>query len=91
MEDALREKTGLYGVDDIDILNGDKIEIRVMLTTEGYEPTPEDMIHLDQVASYDKEYTEMKRVVEKYLVKEKYMVPQHLMLPMKSWPTSRQL
>ena len=77
LEDALREKTGLYGVDDIDISEyGDKIEIRVMLTTEGYEPPPEGYdSFLDQVASYDKEYSEMKRVVEKYLVKEKYMVP----------------
>ena len=77
LEDALREKTGLYGVDEIDISEyEDKIEIRVMLTAEGYEPTPEGYdSFLDQVASHDDDYSEMKRVVEKYLVKEKYMVP----------------
>ncbi len=77
LEDALREKTDLYGIDDMDISeSGDKIEIRVTLTSEGYEPTPEGYdSFLDQVASYDKGYAEMKRVVEKYLVKEEYMMP----------------
>ncbi len=77
LEDKLRQETDLYNIDEIDISETrDTIEIRIMLSTDGYEPNPQGYdAFLAEVDNSDDRYLEMKRVVEKYLVKEEYMTP----------------
>lgn len=77
LEDALRDKGNLYGIDDIDISETTgTVDIRVMLSAHDYEPNPDGYdSFLSELSSMDDNYADLKRIVERYLVKEGYMMP----------------